>query len=56
MDKKPAPPKPVVWNVYKIASKAEWLGAVEALDEARRDGEGRAGIGVAAKRLMAIRR
>jgi hypothetical protein len=27
------PPKPVVWNVYKFASKAVWLGAVEAPDE-----------------------
>jgi hypothetical protein len=27
------PPKPVVWNVYKIASKAVWLDAFEP-DEA----------------------
>jgi hypothetical protein len=35
MAKKPTePPKPIVWNVYKFASKAVWLGAVEAPDEA----------------------
>jgi hypothetical protein len=29
MAKKPEPPsKPVIWNVYKIAKKAVWLGAV----------------------------
>jgi hypothetical protein len=32
--KKPEPPKPIRWNVYKIASKAVWLGAIEAPDEA----------------------
>jgi hypothetical protein len=30
--KKPEPPKPSIWNVYKIASKVVWLGAVEASD------------------------
>jgi hypothetical protein len=29
----PEPPKPLVWNV-KFASKAVWLGAMEAPDEA----------------------
>jgi hypothetical protein len=32
--KKPEPPKPIRWNVYKLASKAVWLGAIEAPDEA----------------------
>jgi hypothetical protein len=27
-------PKRIIWNVYKIASKAVWLGTVEAADEA----------------------
>jgi hypothetical protein len=31
---KKTPPKPLRWNVYKIASKAVWLGVVEAADEA----------------------
>jgi hypothetical protein len=34
MAKKPELPKPISWNVYKIASKAVWLGEVEAPDEA----------------------
>jgi hypothetical protein len=25
MAKKPEPPKPIVWNVYKFASKAVWM-------------------------------
>jgi hypothetical protein len=32
--KKPEPPPPIVWNIYKFASKAVWLGTVKALDEA----------------------
>jgi hypothetical protein len=32
MAKKPQPP--ICWNVYMIASKAVWLGEVEARDEA----------------------
>jgi hypothetical protein len=38
MPKRPSkssePPKPIIWSVYKFASKAVWLGAVEAPDEA----------------------
>ncbi len=34
MARKPEPPKPRSWNVYKISSKAVWLGDVEAPDEA----------------------
>jgi hypothetical protein len=30
MPKKPEPPKPISWNVYKIAAKAVQLGATEA--------------------------
>jgi hypothetical protein len=26
MAKKPEPPKPTSWNVYKVAKKAVWLG------------------------------
>jgi hypothetical protein len=34
MAKKPKPPpKPIIWNVYKIAKKAVWLGTVEAPDK-----------------------
>jgi hypothetical protein len=28
--KKPEPPKPIIWNLYKIARMAVWLGTVEA--------------------------
>jgi hypothetical protein len=31
MAKKPELPTPIIWKVYKIASKAVWLGAVEAV-------------------------
>jgi hypothetical protein len=34
MVKKPEPLKPVTWNIYKFASKAVWLGTLEASDEA----------------------
>jgi hypothetical protein len=33
MAKKPEPPKPTSWDVYKIAEKAVWLGTVEAPDK-----------------------
>jgi hypothetical protein len=57
MAKKPAePPKPLRWNVYKIASKAVWLGEVEAPDEATAMEKGAAEFGVPSKRLMALRR
>jgi hypothetical protein len=54
--KLPEPPKPLVWNVYKFASKAVWLGAVEAPDEATAMEKAAVEFKVAAKRLMAIRR
>jgi len=55
--KKPEPPPPpIIWNVYKLASKAVHLGAVDAPDEAAAMEKAAAEFGVAAKRLMAIRR
>jgi hypothetical protein len=36
MAKKSEPAKPIIWNVYKIASKAIWIGEVETPDEAPR--------------------
>jgi hypothetical protein len=33
MPKRPEPPKPTSWNVYKIAKKAIGLGTVEAADK-----------------------
>jgi hypothetical protein len=32
MGKKPEPPKPTNWDVYRAASKARWIGSVEAAD------------------------
>jgi hypothetical protein len=34
MAKKPEPPKPTTWTIYKVAAKAVRLGTVEAPDEA----------------------
>jgi hypothetical protein len=56
MAKKPQPPKPTIWNVYKIASKAVWLGEVEATDEAAAMEKAAAEFKVPVTRLMAIRR
>ena len=33
MAKKPEPPAPIRWEIFKIASKSVWLGSVEAADE-----------------------
>jgi hypothetical protein len=56
MPKKPEPPKPISWNVYKIAAKAVRLGTVEAPDAATAMEKGAAEFKVPANRLMAIRR
>jgi hypothetical protein len=50
------PPKPISWNVYKIASKAVWLGEVEAPDETVAMEKAAAEFKVPATRLMALRR
>jgi hypothetical protein len=34
MAKKPEPPKPISWEIFKVAAKAVRLGAVKAPDEA----------------------
>jgi len=33
MLRKPEPPPPSTWDVFKIASKAVWLATVEATNE-----------------------
>ena len=55
MAKKPEPPKPTTWTVYKLAAKAVRLGRVEALDEAAAIEKGAAEFKVPGTRLMAIR-
>jgi hypothetical protein len=56
MAKKPEPPKPIIWKVYKIANKLVWLGDVETPDEAAAIGRAAEEFKVSANRLMAIRR
>jgi hypothetical protein len=56
MAKKPEPPKPINWTVYKIANKLVWLGDVEAPDEAAALEKAAAEFKVPANRLMTIRR
>jgi hypothetical protein len=56
MAKKPEPPKPMSWTIYKIAANAVRLGTVEAPDEAAAIERGAAEFKVPANRLMAIRR
>jgi hypothetical protein len=57
MAKKPEPPpQPMRWGIYKLVSKAVWLGNVEAPDEAAAIEKGAAEFKVPANRLMAIRR
>jgi hypothetical protein len=47
---------PIIWKVYKIASKAVWLGVVEPANEATAMEKAAAEFKVAANRLMALRR
>jgi hypothetical protein len=56
MARNPEPPKPATWNIYTFASKAVWLGIVEAPDEATALEKAAAEFKVPAERLMAIRR
>jgi hypothetical protein len=53
MARKPEPPKPTSWTVYKLAAKAIRLGTVEAPDEATAIERGAAEFKVPASRLMA---
>jgi hypothetical protein len=48
--------EPTVWSLYKIASKAVWLGNVEAADEATAIEMAAAEFKVPANSLMTIRR
>jgi hypothetical protein len=56
MARKPEPPKPITWNIYKIAGKAVWLSEVEAPDEASAMEKTATEIKVAANGPMSIRR
>jgi hypothetical protein len=54
MAKKPEPPKPTTWTIYKIAATQERPGTVEAPGEATAMEKAAAEFGVSGKRLMAI--
>jgi hypothetical protein len=41
MAKKPEPPKPTTWTIYKIAAKQTWVGTIEAVDQAEAIQKGR---------------
>jgi hypothetical protein len=56
MAKKPEPPRPMTWTIYKLAAKAERLSTLEAPDEATSIERGASEFKVAACGLMAIRR
>jgi hypothetical protein len=56
MVKNPEPPKPIVWSIHKIGSKAVWLGNIEAPDEAGAIEKGAAEFKVPANRLMVVKR
>jgi hypothetical protein len=56
MAKKPEPPTPARWTIYKLAAKQTWLGEVEAPDEAAAIEKAAAEYKVPAARLMATRR
>jgi hypothetical protein len=32
MARKPEPPQPICWDIYRAASKVKWIGSVEAAD------------------------
>jgi len=45
MPNRPSPDKPLStplssWDIYRAASKAKWIGTIEAADERDRCGEG----------------
>ena len=56
MAKKPEPPAPITWDVFKIASKAAWLATVEATDEHDAIEKVAKERNVPAARLLATRR
>jgi hypothetical protein len=56
MARKPEPPKPIRWSIYKIAAKGIRLGTVKASDAATAIDKPAAELKVPANRLLAIRR
>jgi hypothetical protein len=56
MAKKPEPPKPTTWTIYKIAAKQVRPGTVEAPDVAATIDKAATEFRVPANRVMAVRR
>ncbi len=56
MAKKPEPPQPISWSIYRAAHKAIWIGEVEAPDEAAAIEKAAEQFKVPATKLMATRR
>jgi hypothetical protein len=56
MAKKPEPPKPATWNIYKSPAKPFGLGTVEASDEATAMEKAATEFKVPTNRLLAVRR
>ena len=48
--------KPTTWNDYKLASKAVWLGTVEAADEGAAIEKAAVEFRTPVAKLMALRR
>ncbi len=56
MGKKPEPPKPTNWDIYRAAAKARLLGTVEAADEGEAIQKAAEQFKTPATKLMAVRR
>jgi hypothetical protein len=54
MAKKPEPPNLKIWNIYKVAAKAIWLGTVEAPDRRNAIAKASVEFKVEAWRLYAV--
>jgi hypothetical protein len=50
------PEQPIVWEIYKAAAKARWIGEVEATDEAEAIEKAPERFNQPATKLMAVRR
>ncbi len=56
MPRKPKAPPPTDWDVYKVASKAIWLGTVDAPDKVAAVEKAAQEFKAEAWRLYAVRR
>jgi hypothetical protein len=56
MTKKPEPPEPIRWEIFKIAKKSVWVGNVEARDAATAVQKAAEEFKIDVRRLYARRR